>query len=62
MAAGADRPFAQIILGELLGVPVPERDWPTAMVSAVMAQAGVDIVRVHRVSVTRLARQLMEAL
>lgn len=49
-------------LGELLGVPVTERDWPTAMVSAVMAQAGVEIVRVHRVSTTRLARQLMGAL
>lgn len=49
-------------LGELLGLPVAERDWPTAMVSAVMAQAGVDIVRVHRVSTTRLAGQLMGAL
>lgn len=49
-------------LGELLGMPVAERDWPTAMVSAVMAQSGVDIVRVHRVSTTRSAWQLMRAL
>lgn len=49
-------------LGELLGLPVADRDWPTAMVSAVMAQAGVDIVRVHRVSTTRSAWQLMRAL
>ncbi len=49
-------------LGQLLGLPVAERDWPTAMVSAVMAQAGVDIVRVHCVRTTLLAGQLMGAL
>ena len=49
-------------LGELLGLPVAERDWPTAMISAFAESAGANIVRVHQVSTTRLARQLMEAL
>ncbi len=45
---------------KLLGTPVEERDGPTAVVSALCAQQGADILRVHDVGQTvaavRLAR------
>jgi len=49
-------------LGQLLDVPVEERDWPTAMTSALCARQGADILRVHAVRETSLALQLMAAL
>jgi len=48
-------------LGQLLGVPVEERDWPTAMASALCAWQGADILRVHAVRNTSLALRLMAA-
>ncbi|MDR2550197.1 MAG: dihydropteroate synthase [Desulfobulbus sp.] len=49
-------------LGQLLDVPLAERDWPTAMVSALCAGKGADILRVHAVRNTSLALRLMAAL
>lgn len=49
-------------LGELLGLPVAERDWVTAIVSAVVEREGTDIVRVHQVATTRLVLRLKQAL
>jgi dihydropteroate synthase len=49
-------------LGQLLGMPVEERDWPTAMVSAVAAGQGADILRVHQVRPTLQALHLMASL
>ena len=49
-------------LGELLGLPVAERDWPTAMISAYMKRAGADIVRVHLVKMTQQALHLQATL
>jgi len=46
-------------LGQLLGVPAGERDWPTAMVSALCAGQGADILRVHAVRTTLQALRLM---
>jgi dihydropteroate synthase len=50
-------------LGALLpeGAPVTDRDAPTAVISALAAQAGVWGVRVHDVSSTRLALDVVEA-
>lgn len=49
-------------LGQLLNIPVEERDWPTAMVSAFVEKSGADMVRVHSVHPTvqavRLTREL----
>lgn len=45
-------------LGQLLGLPVAERDWATAMVSAFTERSGADIVRVHQVKMTMLAVEL----
>ena len=49
-------------LGQLLDMPVEERDCPTALVSAFAAQQGADILRVHDVLPTIQAIRLMEAL
>lgn len=49
-------------LGQLLDVPVAERDGPTAVVSAFCAQQGADILRVHDVRGTRQAVRLIAAL
>jgi dihydropteroate synthase len=49
-------------LGQLLDVPVGERDCPTAQVSAFAAQQGADILRVHAVRPTLNAIRLMDAL
>lgn len=39
-------------LGQLLDIPVTERDCPTAVVSAFCARQGADILRVHNVRAT----------
>ena len=49
-------------LGQLLDVPLAERDWPTAMISALCARQGADILRVHGVRETSRALRLMAAL
>lgn len=49
-------------LGQLLGLPVADRDWPTAMISAFTERSGADIVRVHQVKMTMLAMELGTAL
>ncbi len=49
-------------LGQLLGLPVADRDWPTAMISAFAERSGADIVRVHQVKMTMLAMELGTAL
>jgi dihydropteroate synthase len=49
-------------LGQLLNVPVAERDCATAVVSAYCAQRGVDILRVHDVPGSRQAVQLTAVL
>jgi dihydropteroate synthase len=45
---------------KLLGTPVEERDGPTAVISALCAQQGVDILRVHDVGQTVAAVRLAE--
>jgi dihydropteroate synthase len=47
---------------KLLHLPVQERDCPTAVVSALCAQQGVDILRVHDVGKTSAAIRLAEVL
>jgi dihydropteroate synthase len=49
-------------LEKLLGTPVEERDCPTAVVSALCAQQGADILRVHDVGQTVAAVRLAEVL
>lgn len=49
-------------LGQLLNIPVEERNWPTAMVSAFAAEQGADILRVHQVQPTLQALGLMASL
>jgi dihydropteroate synthase len=49
-------------LGQLLDLPVEERDWPTALVSVFAERSGADIVRVHQVGVTVMALRLQRAL
>jgi len=49
-------------LGQLLDLPVGERDFPTAVVSTLCAQRNVDILRVHAVQTTRQVMILMAAL
>jgi dihydropteroate synthase len=44
----------------LLDLPVEERDCPTAIVSALCARQGADILRVHNVTKTRVAVILAE--
>ncbi|MCL2789209.1 MAG: dihydropteroate synthase [Desulfobulbus sp.] len=49
-------------LGQLLGLPPGERDWPTAMLSALCVRQGADILRVHAVQTTLQALRLITAL
>ena len=49
-------------LGQLLNIPVAERDCATAVVSAFCAQQGADILRVHDVSGSHQAVQLTAVL
>lgn len=49
-------------LGQLLDLPVAERDWPTAMVSGFAERSGADIVRVHQVKMNVLAMRLSRGL
>ena len=49
-------------LGQLLDVPVNERDWPTAIVSAFVNNMGCDIIRVHHIAPTMMAIRLVNAL
>lgn len=48
-------------LGELLDIPVEERDCPTAVLCALCAWQGVDILRVHNVRLARQALNLASA-
>ncbi len=50
----------KLFLEKLLGIPVEERDSPTAVVSALCAQLGADILRVHDVGQTVAAVRLAE--
>ena len=52
----------RILLGQLLDIPVEERDWPTALVSAFADGQGVDFLRVHQVRPTLQALRLMASL
>jgi dihydropteroate synthase len=49
-------------LEKLLGLPMEERDCPTAVISALCALQGADIFRVHDVRLTRQALILAETL
>jgi dihydropteroate synthase len=49
-------------LGRLLGLEVTERDPATAVVSAILEQQGVDMVRVHDVRATRQIITLLQSL
>jgi dihydropteroate synthase len=49
-------------LGQLLDIPVEERDCPTAVVSALGAQQGASVLRVHNVQNTVQALALVRAL
>lgn len=49
-------------LGELLALPIAERDWPTAMIAAYVQRSGADIVRVHQVKMTQQALHLQSSL
>lgn len=45
-------------LGQVLDCPLEERDCPTAVVSALCMERGVDILRVHAVRLSRMATSL----
>lgn len=47
---------------DITGLGVKGRDLPTAVVSALAVQSGVDIIRVHNVAATRQALQMIEAI
>ena len=49
-------------IGDITGLEVTERDLPTAVVSALAAASGVDIIRVHNVAATRQALQMAAAI
>ncbi len=49
-------------ISEITGLEVEDRDLPTAVVSAMTAESGVDILRVHNVAATRQALQMAEAI
>ncbi len=49
------------LFDKLLGIPMKERDCPTAVVSALCAGQGADILRVHDVGKTVVAVKLTEA-
>ena len=46
---------------DITGLSVGERDLPTAVVSALAFETGIDIIRVHDVRSTRIALQMAEA-
>ncbi len=46
---------------DITALPVEERDLPTAVLSALACGSGVDILRVHDVTSTRTALQMVEA-
>lgn len=48
--------------GQLLNIPLEERDWPTAIVSAFVSGQGADLLRVHQVRPTLEAMRVMNAL
>lgn len=48
-------------IGKILGLDVTERDIPTAMLAALAVSQGVDLIRVHNVTLTRQAVQLAAA-
>lgn len=47
---------------DITGLSVKERDLPTAVVSALALESGVDIIRVHDVASTRIALQMAAAI
>ncbi len=49
-------------IGDITGLEVTDRDLPTAVVSALTAGSGVDIIRVHNVAATRQALQMAAAI
>ncbi len=49
-------------IADITGLDVAERDLPTAVVSALAAESGVDILRVHNVAATRQALQMAAAI
>lgn len=49
-------------IGDITGLEVTDRDLPTAVVSALAAGSGVDIIRVHNVAATRQALQMAAAI
>ncbi|PIE58713.1 MAG: dihydropteroate synthase [Desulfobulbus propionicus] len=46
----------------LFDLSLSERDWPTALVSLLCAQRGVEYIRVHDVAKTRLALDMLSSL
>ena len=46
---------------DITSLPVEERDLPTAVLSALACNSGVDILRVHDVASTRTALEMVEA-
>lgn len=49
-------------IGDITGLEVENRDLATAVVSALMYDSGVDIIRVHDVAATRAALLMAEAI
>ncbi len=49
-------------ISDITGLEVEDRDLPTAVVSAMTAESGVDVLRVHNVAATRQALQMAEAI
>ncbi len=47
---------------DITGLDVAKRDLPTAVISALVAESGVDILRVHDVAATRHALQMAMAI
>ncbi|MEW6500451.1 MAG: dihydropteroate synthase [Thermodesulfobacteriota bacterium] len=48
-------------IGKILDLEVTERDFPTAVLSALAVREGVDLIRVHDVALTRQAVRLAAA-
>ncbi|AGF76652.1 Dihydropteroate synthase [Desulfocapsa sulfexigens DSM 10523] len=49
-------------IGDITGLDVENRDLPTAVVSALACSSGVDIIRVHNVTATCHALQMVNAI
>jgi dihydropteroate synthase len=49
-------------IGKITGQKEQQRDLPTAVISALAGQQGIDIVRVHDVASSRLALQISTAI